>query len=83
MDINAGTFKLKNFTLGFKNYNGENRTRLVKVLPSVADFGAGYSNLAVDTWDDGRGEILSEFMVIFNRVNQCILIQDDRILVSP
>lgn len=83
MDLNAGTFKLKNLTLGFKNYGGENRTRVVKVLPSVADFGAGYSNLAVDTWDDGRGEILSEFMVIFNKVNQAILVADDRILVSP
>ena len=77
------TSKIKNLTLGYKNYNNENRTRVVKVLPSVADFGAGFSNLAVDTWDDGRGEILSEIMVLFNQVNQCILVQDDRVLIEP
>ncbi len=75
------TVKLKNLTLGYKSYNGENRTRVVKLLPSVGDFSG--TNIAVDTWDDSRGEILSEFMVIFNKVNQAILVQDDRILVSP
>ena len=76
------TSKIKNLTLGYKNYNGEDRTRVVKVLPSVGDFSSG-TNIAVDTWDDTRGEILSEFMVIFNKVSQCILVQDDRVLVEP
>ena len=75
------TSKIKNLTLGYKNYNGENRTRVVKLLPSVGDFSGG--NIAVDTWDDCRGEILSEMMLIFNKVNQCILVQDDRVLVEP
>ena len=75
------TSKIKNLTLGYKNYNGENRTRVVKLLPSVGDFSGG--NIAVDTWDDTRGEILSEFMVLFNKVNQCILVQDDRVLIEP
>jgi len=75
------TYKLKNLTLGYKNYNGENRTRVVKLLPSVGAFNAG--NIAVDTWDDARGELLSEYMVIFNKVNQAILVQDDRVLREP
>ena len=73
-------FKIKNLTLGYKSYNGENRTRIVKLLPGVSDIGGG-GNIAVDTYDDARGEILSEFRVYFNKVNQCILVQDDRILV--
>lgn len=73
-------FKIKNLTLGYKSYNGENRTRVMKVLPGAGDIGGG-GNLAVDLWDDTRGSILSEFRVYFNKVNQCILVQDDRILV--
>jgi len=76
-----GTSKIKNLTLGYKNYNGEDRTRVVKLLPSVGAFNSG--QIAVDTWDDSRGEILSEFMLIFTKVNQCILVQDDRILLDP
>jgi len=72
-------FKMKNLTLGYKSYNGENRTRIVKVLPSVANVDGG--NIAVDTWDDSRGEILSEFRCYANKVNQWILVQDDRILI--
>lgn len=70
------TVKLKNLTLGLKDYNGEDRSRLVSVTN-------GLGSQATDLWDDRRGDILSEFMVIFNKVNQAILIQDDRILVSP
>lgn len=68
--------KLRNLTLGFKNYNGENRTRIMKDLPSVA----GPGNTAIDTYDDSRGTALTEFMVIFNKVNQTVLIQNDNIL---
>lgn len=75
------TSKIKNFTLGYKNYNGEDRTRVVKLLPSVGAFNAG--NIAVDTYDDSRGELLSEFMVIMTKVNQMILVQDDRVLLEP
>jgi hypothetical protein len=75
------TSKIKNFTLGYKNYNGEDRTRVVKLLPSVGAFNSG--QIAVDTWDDSRGELLSEFMVIMTKVNQMILVQDDRVLLEP
>jgi len=70
--------KIKNLTLGFKSYNGEDRTRVIKRLPSVGDMD---SNIAVDSWDDTRLEILSEFRVYFNKVNQAILVQDDRVLI--
>jgi hypothetical protein len=80
--MESAPFTLKNLTLGFKNYNGEDRTRIVKILPGVTSIGDGGGNIAVDTFDDSRGEILSEFMVIFNKVNQAILVQDDRILIE-
>jgi hypothetical protein len=70
------SIKLKNLTLGYKNYNGENRTRLVSTTN-------GLGPNATDLYDDSRGDILSEFMVIMNATNQCILVQDDRILVEP
>lgn len=69
--------KMNNLTLGYKNYNGDNRTRRIMRLPSVGDMD---SNIAVDTWDDTRMEILSEFRLYFQKVNQTILVQDDRIL---
>ncbi len=70
------SFKLRNLTMGFKSYNGENRTRVVKDIPSMA----GQGNVAVDNYDDSRGSMLSEFSLIFNKVNQCIMVQNDNIL---
>ncbi len=70
------SFKLKNLTIGFKNYGGESRTRVVKDLPSMA----GNGNIAIDSFDDSRGSMLSEFGLIFNKVNQCIMVQNDSIL---
>jgi hypothetical protein len=78
--MESDSFTMKNLVLGYKNYNNEDRTRIVKVLPGVANLEGG--NIAVDTYDDTRGEILSEFMVIFNSVNKCILVNDDRILIA-
>jgi len=74
------TFKLKNLSLGYKNYNNENRTRINKVIPGVASVGAGGGDIAVDSFDDVRGTLLSEFMVIFTKRNQCILVQNDVVL---
>jgi hypothetical protein len=71
---------IKNLTLGYKSYNGEDRTRVVKVLPGAGDIGNS-GNIAVDLWDDCRGSILSEFRVYANKFNQCILINDDRLLI--
>jgi len=73
---NPTPMKLRNLTIGFKNYNGENRTRIVKNLPSVA----GSGNIAISTFDDSAGTMLTEFSLIFNKVNQCILVQNDNIL---
>lgn len=72
----AGAFKIKNLTLGFKNYNGENRTRVVKDIPSMA----GQGSIAVDNYDDSRGSMLSEFSVQFVLPNQAILVLNDNIL---
>jgi hypothetical protein len=76
----AATFKMKNLALGYKNYNGENRTRINKVIPEVANVGAGGGDVAVDTYDDVRGTLLSEFMLIVLKRNQMILVQDDTVL---
>jgi hypothetical protein len=70
------TVKIKSLTLGFKNYNGENRTRIIKDLPGVA----GSGNVANDTYDDSRGTMLTEFSLIANKINQHILVQNDNIL---
>lgn len=72
------TVKIKNFTLGFKNYNGENRTRIIKDIPGVANVGAG--SIAVDTYDDYRMTGLSEFTVILNGANAMTLVLNDVIL---
>lgn len=76
----VSNIKLKNMTLGYKNYNGENRTRINKVIPGVAEVGAGGGNIAVDTFDDTRGTLLSEYMLILLRRNQMILVQNDNVL---
>jgi hypothetical protein len=73
---NPTPMKLRNLTIGFKNYLGENRTRIVKDMPSVA----GQGNIALDSFDDSRGTMLTEFSLIFNKVNQTILVQNDNIL---
>lgn len=74
----SSPIKMNNLTLGFKVANGEDRTRVIKRLPSVGD---PDSSIAVDSWDDTRMEILSEFRVYFQKVNQCILVQNDNILI--
>jgi hypothetical protein len=73
-------FKMKNLALGYKNYNGENRTRINKVIPGVANVGAGGGDVAVDSYDDVRGTMLSEYMLIALKRNQMILVQSDSIL---
>jgi hypothetical protein len=71
------SFKLKNFVLGFKNYGGENRTRINKVLQGVATLGTATSPFARDTFDDSAGTMLSEYMVICLQRNAMILVQND------
>ena len=74
------SFKMKNLALGYKNSQGENRTRINKVIPGVANVGQGTGDIAVDGYDDLRGEMLSEYMLIFLKRNQSILVQSDAIL---
>jgi hypothetical protein len=74
------SFKLKNLSLGYKNYNGENRTRVVKILQGAASVGSASGDSARDSFDDVAGTMLSEFMVLFTRRNQCILVQNDVVL---
>lgn len=75
------TFKMKNLALGYKNANGENRTRINKVLPGMTSVGgATNGDIAVSTIDDCRGSMLSEFMLIALRVNQYVLVQNDAVL---
>jgi hypothetical protein len=73
-------FKMKNLALGYKNFAGENRTRINKVIPGVANVGQGTGDIAVDGYDDLRGEMLSEYCLIFLKRNQSILVQSDSIL---
>lgn len=74
------SFKMKNLALGYKNAQGENRTRINKVIPGVASVGAGGGDIAVDTIDDIRGTMLSEYMLIVLKRNQMILCQNDAVL---
>ena len=74
------TFKMKNLALGYKNYNGENRTRINKILPGMANVGQATGDIAVSTFDDVRGSMISEFGLIANKVNQYILVQQDNVL---
>ncbi len=74
------SFKLKNMSLGYKNYNGENRTRINKIIPGVASVGAGGGDIAADNYDDVRGTMLSEYMLIYTGRNQCILVQNDSVI---
>lgn len=69
--------KMKNLVFGNKNYNGENRGRFVNVIPGVnAMPGKVGTNIAVDRYDDVRGEMGSEFMLIANKMEQAIMIKD-------
>ncbi len=70
------TVKIKSLTLGFKNYGGEDRTRVIKNLPGMA----GDGNIAVSTYDDSRGSMLTEFCLLAMKINQHILVLNDSIL---
>ena len=63
--------ELSNLTLAYKNYNGENRRRVFGLLNGMA----GLSNAPVVTrFDEVRGEFLSEFALVANKVNQMIMV---------
>jgi len=66
--------KMQNVVLGYKNYNGENRTRIVKPIPGVNGH-ASAPNVAVNSYDEYKVQMLSEFMLMFFKANQAILVK--------
>jgi hypothetical protein len=71
MGDSSETITLSNLTLGNKNYKGEDRTRVSGTLGGVNGMGYRF----VDTWDDLRGELLAEFMLIAVKRNQMIRVE--------
>jgi len=71
-DVAGGkALELANLTLAYKNYNGENRRRVFGLLNGMS----GQSNAPVVTrFDEVRGEFLTEFMLVANKVNQMIMV---------
>jgi len=76
----GSAIKMKNLLLGYKNYNGENRTRVSKVRPGMADINGLGGNIAVDGYDDIRGDLLSEFALFVLKPNQMIRVMPDDVL---
>ena len=72
--------KINNLRIEYKNYNGENRERVFKTIPGVNGLSMINSPIAVDNYDDARWEILSEFLLLFHKRNQSILVQPDTVL---
>jgi hypothetical protein len=80
MDGEGAVLKMNNLALGYKNYNGENRTRINKILQGVATIAPASGEFARDTFDDCAGTMLSEYMLIVLLRNQMILVQNDVVL---
>jgi hypothetical protein len=72
--MGADGVKMQNVVLGYKNYNGENRTRIVKPIPGVNGH-ASSPNVAVNSYDEYKVQMLSEFMLMFFKANQAILVK--------
>jgi hypothetical protein len=77
--VMGANVKVANLRLLYKSFNGEDRTRIMVPIPGVNGL-AGSPNFAVDSYDDYQIQWLTEFMVAFFKVNQCILIQPDSVL---
>lgn len=75
VDSGTGTYKIRSLCLGYKNYNRENRTRVIQSVSGVN--GMGFP--ATNTYDYVGFELLSEFMLIANKVNQYIKVIPDTI----
>lgn len=69
----SDTVELGNLTLGYKNYNGENRRRVFGVQNGMT--GRHPNGTLVSSWDADAGEFLSEFALIATKVNQMIRVQ--------
>ena len=66
-------FKASNLMLGYKNANGENRTRIVQVIAGVN--GMGYQ--ATNAYDMVEGHMLTEYALVVAKANQLIRILSD------
>ena len=73
-------FKLNNLTLLYKNYNGEDRTRVNKIMPGAANINGAGGNIMTSTYDDLSGTMLSEFGIVMLRRNQSVLVMNDVVL---
>lgn len=76
----SADIKMANLKLLYKSFDGEDRTRVVKQIPGVNGMSQFNSNIAVDSYDSVAQEWLTEFMLVFLKLNQSILIQDDGVL---
>jgi len=63
---------IDNLTIGYVVNNGENRKRIVKLIKGVE--GHTGTGDAVDTYDDIRGQMLTEFMLMVVKRNQMIYV---------
>lgn len=69
----SDAIELSNLTLAYKNYNGENRTRVYGVQNGMS--GRHPNGSLVSQWDADAGEFLSEFALVATKVNQMIRVQ--------
>jgi hypothetical protein len=60
---------LNNLTIGYLNYGGEDRTRVIKRIDGMT----GIESEGVDQYDEMNYYILSELAVLFSEVNKTIL----------
>jgi hypothetical protein len=67
------SFKASNLMLGYKNANGEDRTRVVQVVAGVNGMGYPASN----GYDMVEGHMLTEYALIVAKANQLIRIVSD------
>ena len=75
--VDGVNMKMKNLVFGNKNYNGENRGRFVNIIPGVNGMqGKIGTNIAVNNYDEVKGEMGSEFMLIYSKAEQSILVQN-------
>lgn len=72
-NTNNSSFKASNIMLGYKNANGENRTRIVQVIAGVN--GMGYQ--ASNAYDMVEGHMLTEYALVVAKANQLIRILSD------
>ena len=70
---NNSSFKASNVMIGFKNANGENRTRIVQTIAGVN--GMGYQ--ATNAYDMVDIHMLTEYALIVAKANQLIRIVSD------